>query len=317
MITSTCHKTFTFRIRQVVLQKKPANDDTVRRSAANHAFVTSATCDRMQFSCGLAVGIIGKTTSCNMPGIDNKTTIGHVDSMSALTDWLSESSPISRKNAAEAVFEELRSAIISGRIEVGRRLPSEAHLASKYGVSRPVIREALRSLQTLGMTQTRTGSGTFVTTATPSSDLSYSGYSARDLIEARPFIEVPAAGWAALRRTKQQSARLLKLCDEMEKEEDPLRWVRLDSDFHMLLAEASGNAVFAKIVMDARDALMQQSELVNLMASRRVASNREHRQIATAVDAGSQDDASRAMELHLGQVKLAVTEIIGTVQPDR
>lgn len=237
--------------------------------------------------------------------------------MSASADWLSENSPISRKNAAEAVFDELRSAIIAGRIEIGTRLPSETDLAKKYGVSRPVIREALRSLQTLGMTQTRTGSGTFVTTATPSTDLSYSGYSARDLIEARPFIEVPAAGWAALRRSTEQAADLIKLCDRMDAEKDPHRWVMLDSEFHMLLAKASGNAVFEKIVTDARDALMQQSELVNMMASRRVASNAEHRRIANAVDAGSQDDASRAMELHLGQVKQVVTEIIGEVPPGR
>ncbi|MEB2844419.1 FCD domain-containing protein [Rhizobiales bacterium RZME27] len=237
--------------------------------------------------------------------------------MSASADWLSENSPISRKNAAEVVFDELRSAIVSGRIEVGTRLPSEAHLAKRYGVSRPVIREALRSLQTLGMTQTRTGSGTFITTSTPSADLSYSGYSARDLIEARPFIEVPAAGWAALRRSEQQASDLMTLCERMDAEEDPHRWVTLDSEFHMLLAKASGNAVFEKIVTDARDALMQQSELVNMMASRRVASNGEHRRIAVAVNAGSQDDASRAMELHLGQVKLVVTEIIGSGQPDR
>jgi len=218
-------------------------------------------------------------------------------------------------NAAEAVFEDLRTAITSGRVEVGSRLPSETHLAKKYGVSRPVIREALRSLQTLGMTQTRTGSGTFVTTSYPASDLRYSGYSARDLIEARPFIEVPAAGWAAVRRSAEQANALLKLCDAMDREEDPHRWVRLDSEFHMLLAKSSGNTLFEKIVTDARDALMQQSELVNLMASRRLASNREHRQIAVAVDSGSQDDASRAMELHLGEVKQAVTEIIGKSQP--
>lgn len=231
--------------------------------------------------------------------------------MNELADWLSENSPISRKNAAEAVFDELRSAIVSGRIEVGTRLPSETHLAKSYGVSRPVIREALRSLQTLGMTQTRTGSGTFVTTSAPSANLSYSGYSARDLIEARPFIEVPAAGWAALRRSAQQASGMLQLCDDMDAEEDPHRWVTLDSEFHMLLAKASGNAVFEKIVTDARDALMQQSELVNMMASRRLASNREHRAIAIAVDAGSQENASRAMEIHLGQVKQVVTDIIG------
>lgn len=257
------------------------------------------------------------TKSSMEPAIDKQRAIGQFEIMNASADWLSENSPISRVNAAEAVFEDLRSAISSGRIEVGTRLPSETDLARKFGVSRPVIREALRSLQTLGMTQTRTGSGTFVTTAAPSSDLRYSGYSARDLIEARPFIEVPAAGWAAVRRSDDQARDLLNLCDAMDHEEDPHRWVTLDSEFHMLLAKSSGNTLFEKIVMDARDALMQQSELVNLMASRRLASNGEHRQIAMAVHAGSQEDASRAMELHLGQVKLAVTEIIGEAQSAR
>ncbi|WP_337268171.1 FadR/GntR family transcriptional regulator [Oryzifoliimicrobium ureilyticus] len=236
--------------------------------------------------------------------------------MSAVPDWESEKSLISRKNAAQAVFEDLRSAIAAGKIPVGARLPAENRLALKYGVSRPVIREALRSLQTLGMTQTRTGSGTVVKTASPAADLSYSGYSARDLIEARPFIEIPAAGWAAIRRTPEQAARLIDLCDRMDREEDQHRWVKLDSEFHMLLAEASGNSVFVTIVAEVRDAVMQQSELVNMMARRRIASNREHRKIATAVEAGFQENASRAMELHLVRVKQAVTEIIGVPETE-
>ena len=67
-------------------------------------------------------------------------------------DWLDEKLPISRKNAAEVVFEDLRRAILSGRIPVGSRLPSEEKLGRSYGVSRPIIREAMRSLQTLGLT---------------------------------------------------------------------------------------------------------------------------------------------------------------------
>jgi len=234
--------------------------------------------------------------------------------MGEVTDWLSYTSPISRKNAAEAVFEDIRSAITSGRLAVGTRLPAESQLATRYGVSRPIIREALRSLQTLGLTQTRTGSGTYVLTSTPGPELRYGGYSARDLIEARPFIEVPAAGWAALRRTEQQLARLLELCDEMDREEDPLTWVTLDSGFHSMIAESSGNAVFSKIVSDARDALMRQSELVNMMAQRRVASNVEHRRIVEAIAAASEEEAIAAMEAHLGQVKRVVTTIIGEGQ---
>lgn len=237
--------------------------------------------------------------------------------MNELADWLSDTGPISRKNAAEAVFEDLRSAIMSGRLSVGTRLPAETQMAGRYGVSRPIVREALRSLQTLGLTQTRTGSGTFVITNTPGPELSYGGYSARDLIEARPFIEVPAAGWAALRRTEGQLARILELCDEMDRQEDPHKWVLLDSEFHSMIAEASGNAVFAKIVADARDALSRQSELVNMMARRRDASNIEHRLIAEAIGAGSEPEAIRAMESHLGQVRLVVTTIIGEGRSER
>jgi DNA-binding FadR family transcriptional regulator len=156
-----------------------------------------------------------------------------------------------------------------------------------------------------------TGSGTYVLNASPASELNYGGYSARDLIEARPFIEVPAAGWAALRRSAEQLANLLKLCDKMDRQTDPQKWELLDSEFHCAIAEASGNTVFSKIVADAREALIQQSELVNLMSGRREASNVEHRLIVEAIEAGSETDARAAMEAHLSKVKTAVTTIIG------
>lgn len=225
-------------------------------------------------------------------------------------EWLANSRPVNRKNAAEIVFEDIRSAITTGRLIVGTRLPSEAQLAAKYSVSRPIVREALRSLQTLGLTQTRTGSGTYVLKAAPGPELSYDGYSARDLIEARPFIEVPAAGWAAIRHTDDQMAKLIDLCDRMDKQTDPHKWVLLDTEFHSVIASASGNVMFAKIVADARVALSRQSELVNLMAGRREASNIEHRQIADAIKSGSEEQARLAMQSHLGQVKLAVTTIM-------
>ncbi len=253
----------------------------------------------------------GSDHSVSRPLLDNDMMFGKVIGMSAGADWIYEANPVHRKSAAESVFEDLRSAIVSGRLTVGTRLPSETHLAGRYGVSRPIVREALRSLQTLGMTQTRTGSGTFVLTDSPRQELRYGGYSARDLMEARPFVEVPAAGWAALRRTDQQVARMMKLCGEMDQQEDLHKWVLLDCEFHSAIAEASGNSLFAKVIADARDSVSQQSELLNLMAHRRVASNIEHRKIAEAIEAGSEDGARQAMEAHLGKVKQAVTSIMG------
>ncbi|QRZ15846.1 FadR family transcriptional regulator [Paracoccus methylovorus] len=230
--------------------------------------------------------------------------------MNKVADWLSQKSPVSRKNAAETVFEDLRGAILAGHLPVGIRLPSEAKLAEHYGVSRPIIREAMRSLQTLGLTRSRSGSGSFVIADRQSIELAYGNYSARELVEARPFIEIPAAGWAALRRSDEDMARLLQLCDSMERQEDALKWVRLDSDFHCLIAEAARNRLFVRIVTDARDALMRQSELVNLMADRRITSNHEHRRIAEAIAAGSETEACTAMRDHLNEVEQTMSRII-------
>ena len=71
--------------------------------------------------------------------------------MNDVTAWLSNAHPVDKKNAAETVFDDIRSAITAGRLPVGARLPSEVQLARGYQVSRPVIREALRSLQTLSL----------------------------------------------------------------------------------------------------------------------------------------------------------------------
>ncbi|ANM07405.1 GntR family transcriptional regulator protein (plasmid) [Rhizobium phaseoli] len=230
--------------------------------------------------------------------------------MNDLENWLSDSAILSRKSASELVFEELRNLIVSGRFAEGSKLPSEAKLAAKYGVSRPIVREALRSLQILGLTETRTGSGTYVLAA-GGGDIRYGDYSARDLMEARPFVEVSAAGWAALRRSDDELSQLLRLCDQMEEEENTEAWVRLDSDFHGLIAEASKNAVFRDIVDDVREAMAQQSGLLTALGPRRQESNEEHRAIVEAIREGAEAEAQAAMEIHLRKVAAAVSRIIG------
>jgi GntR family transcriptional regulator, transcriptional repressor for pyruvate dehydrogenase complex len=214
-----------------------------------------------------------------------------------------------RRNAAESVFEDLCAAIESGELPIGVKLPPEAALAERYGVSRSVIREALRSCQALGLTATKTGSGTVVISARASAP-HYGKFSAADLIEARPYVEVPAAGWAARRRSDTQLADLTRIVDEMHAETDPVRWVDLDSQFHLGIAEASGNEVFATVVAAIRDALSEQSRVLNASISRRrAASNREHRKILDAIASGDYADASDSMRQHLDKVEDAVNKV--------
>ncbi len=205
--------------------------------------------------------------------VDSVGILAHSEHMSLSDSWTARPAAINRRNSGEAVFEDLRGAIESGELSLGTRLPSEAALAERYGVSRPIVREALRSAQTLGLTQTRNGSGTFVIATAPSPEVTYGAYSARDLMEARPVIEVPAAGWAA-RRRRTINSEFTELCADMKREKAPDKWVSWTPASTASSPEASDNAVFIKVVLDARDALATQSQLINLVAHRRLAQSR-------------------------------------------
>ncbi|TLM73864.1 FadR/GntR family transcriptional regulator [Pseudarthrobacter sp. NamB4] len=218
--------------------------------------------------------------------------------------------PLARLSAAEAVFNTIRQDIEAGRVAVGSKLSSEATLSQQYGVSRSVIREALRSCTALGLTVTKTGKGTFVIADKVANDLTLGQYSARDLTEARPHIEVPAAGLAAERRSEEELGTLRHLVAAMATETDPESWVSLDSSFHAAIARASGNRVFASVVADIRGALAHQSETLNMVADRQHASDIEHQQILAAIDAGAAEDARAAMAHHLHAVGLALESIL-------
>lgn len=207
-----------------------------------------------------------------------------------------------RVGAVDYVLRDLNEAIVSGVVRVGDRLPSEQALAARYGVSRTVVREVLRILETRGMTVTRTGRGTFVA-ATGTSELTFGSYSAANLIEARPHVEVAAAGLAAVRRSEEQIGLLQDLQEQMEAEEDAQKWVELDSALHAAIASASGNPVFAAVLEHIRSALAHQSSVINLTPGRRTQSDSEHRAIIAAIARGSVTEAEDSMTFHLDQVK--------------
>jgi GntR family transcriptional regulator, transcriptional repressor for pyruvate dehydrogenase complex len=211
-----------------------------------------------------------------------------------------------RMSAVEYVLRDVREAMDSGVIKVGERLPSESALAARYSVSRSVVREVLRSCEAMGLTVTRNGKGTFVVTTHPA-DLMFAGYSAAHLMEARPAVEVPAAALAALRRTEEQIEQLQQLVERMEQEPDPIIWPRLDASFHLAIAQASGNPVFADVLARIESALSGQSEMLNVQVDRRAASMTEHRAIVAAIARASAVEAEDAMRYHLDEVRDALS----------
>lgn len=209
----------------------------------------------------------------------------------------------------EAVLAHLRGAIERGEYAIGDKLPSEAELCRTLEVSRPVLREALRALQTMGLTVAKTGKGTFVVSTTVE-DPTFGDYAASDLLEVRQHVEIPVARYAAVRRTPENLDHLNHLLDRMEQETDTTAWVAMDTLFHLAVAEAAQNPVFRRVIEEIRDALARQSAFLNQLGGRREQSNREHRMIVEALADGSEKDAEQAMRHHLSRVETTLTDIV-------
>ncbi|MEU5522920.1 FadR/GntR family transcriptional regulator [Streptomyces sp. NPDC047860] len=214
-----------------------------------------------------------------------------------------------RVSATEAVLTHLRGAIQRGEYAIGDKLPSEAELCRTLEVSRPVLREALRALQTMGLTVSRTGKGTFVV-ADAVEEPTFGDYAAGDLMEVRRHVEIPVAGYAARRRTPENLDHLAHLLHRMERETDTTAWVAMDTLFHLAVAEAAQNPVFRRVIEEIRDALARQSAFLNELGDRREQSNREHRAIVEALADGSEQDAAEAMTHHLDRVETTLTDIV-------
>lgn len=218
--------------------------------------------------------------------------------------------PFRRTSAVEQVFNALRDSIRSHALPIGSKLESEAALAGRFGVSRSVVREALSSCNAVGLTETRTGKGTFVVSETTTGDAKLGRYSAKEVQEVRPYIEIPAATLAASRRTDDQVHAMETLLDRMEAPIDREMWIALDAEFHLTIAEASGNRVFRSVVADLREAMANQSIILSLVPGRRDASDVEHREIVMAIGAGAPVAAGQAMKAHLHEVEITLSGLL-------
>lgn len=211
-----------------------------------------------------------------------------------------------------AHFEKL---IATGELEPGRRLPSERDLAASMSVSRSSLREAMHELESKHLIERTPGRGTIVvgpsegvidlrTLSGGDQDQAYAA-------ELRAIIEPEVAGLAALRST---SANLLQLADVLEKTHESLlqaESLRLDREFHLLLAQAAQNPLLAALqsmTSEWTNSVRQHSHATR--EGRRI-SALGHQAIYEAVSRHDEAGAKAAMEDHLLDVN---TQIVRATQ---
>ena len=183
-----------------------------------------------------------------------------------------------RRSAAADVQSQLQALIESGHFKQNERLPSEVELARSFGVSRPVVREALMSLQALGLTASQSGKGTFVISDRVQAPLLIGHYSPAHIKEVRRALEIPSARFAALRRTDQDVGQLAALLARHGGRRRSGAAQQARRDYHIAIAAASGNRLFVKLIEDMRTVLEEHSLALAKAPHRRGAARVEHRQ---------------------------------------
>lgn len=213
------------------------------------------------------------------------------------------------------VASQLRELIVTGHLHTGDQLPTEAELATVFGVSRSTIREALRSLSAQNLVYTSRGvtGGTFVSEVDPDTVSDYlrtslglmSGsetVSVADLLEARAALEVPAAGLAAIRRTSPQLEQLQLNVEVGHIEDEAIRFDK-NTEFHSLILQASGNRLLSIVAYPIFEVLRSRFRRDDVPSDYWQSVDEDHREIYQLLVAGDSEAAQNAMRTHLGRLE--------------
>ncbi len=226
--------------------------------------------------------------------------------------------PRRKERLGDILYGQILEQIVSGALKEGDKLPSENKICQSSQVSRPTVREALMRLHADGLVTTRQGSGTFVQRR-PSDNLTRLAKVSEiagmlRCLEVRMALEGQAAALAAQRRTSNQMDRIHGSLTALQAAfESGTVLARTDFEFHLAVAAASGNTVFAE-VLETLDATIQHAMTVALDLTRSGSKERarrvfeEHEAVAEAIARGDAEAAGLTMRYHLHRARQRVTD---------
>lgn len=199
--------------------------------------------------------------------------------------------------------------IAQGRLKPGDQLPTEQALATTFGVSRNVVREAIARLRSEGRIWSQQGRGAFVADASNATVLTidYEALSKADsfrsLFELRGILEVQAAALAAQRRTDADLKAMKGAMDAMRAAPyGSVAWLKNDLEFHRAVSNATQNAYIGQFLVFVSERVRESILAAgNQQGSDDMASTTlgEHERILAAIKARDGDEARAAMQDHL------------------
>jgi DNA-binding FadR family transcriptional regulator len=217
----------------------------------------------------------------------------------------------------EQLTATLLELIDTKRYRPGHELPSSAELCSRYGVSRPVAREALKALQARGIIEIANGKKARLKAVDSTPLQGFFSHALRvepaqlgDFMEVRRALEIESARLAAARRSAQELEELRGALVALISSLDNVRtFAKHDVRFHELIAGASHNPMLAHLIRSVRSA----SHATIVEGRRRRATPSAltrvrvlHQSVFRQIEAGDPEAAARAMHLHFDEAAMAI-----------
>ena len=219
-----------------------------------------------------------------------------------------KSNKAKKKRVYHNIFEELQQRIRNGDWLPGERIPSITQLAEEFRVGAGSIREALRSLQSIGLVKIEHGSGVYVLGTRPSTELSSHFLNVGDglilsLAEARRIMEPELAWLAAERATDEELIEIENIVHQMEQNSQHGRdFADLDVLFHRLIAQAARNQILYQTMEGVSDLFLESRRAILLDPDALLRALRYHVLIAEALKLRNPPQARLLMQGHMNSM---------------
>lgn len=224
-----------------------------------------------------------------------------------------EATVLRKHTLVEELSDRLAGEIRSGGLAMNGLLPSERHLAERFGVSRPVVREATKRLELQGLVEVRQGIGIRVTdrlhapmTSAARLLLPEEGERLRQALEVRAILEPEIARRAAERAGPADRERLQVLHHDLELAADLAAAMEVDLAFHREIARVSGNEIFG-LMLDSIADLGRESRRATMSEAGVGRAVKQHAAVLGAILAGDANAAEKAMRVH---IESAVSDLL-------
>lgn len=215
------------------------------------------------------------------------------------------SAPGLRPPLADEVVARLREAVASGRWGVGEKIPSEPELVAELGVSRGTLREAVKALAHAGLFEVLRGDGTYVRATSEISGTAqrvYREHADEDVLQVRFALDTQAARLAAGSADPAVIAVLSALLvrrREAWEAADYEAWSTADWEFHLRVAEASGNTLLHELYESFGDVFHGTKMVQRLEAGFDGCLATGHEDLLDAIEAGDGEAAVRTVIANL------------------